>query len=233
MSVSRIARGMRLFEEYVGARAAAGQPVKESKGAWSSAPSWVRDVWIQVGAVDVSDEAADLRTRLVKIQGERDECQRKLGDSEEKRVKLRSDLDTARQALAEAQKQAAMSGRALAAVTDRAAEPIAMHLWCPSCGTQHLDVGEFATRPHKTHTCQSCGFCWMPCLQPTCGVQFLPGTKNPTARTWTREDFIMNPCPTCDAKPNEECARYRAGRDCGPMTTGDHGPEWHEQRRPK
>lgn len=66
----------------------------------------------------------------------------------------------------------------LSAAVDRVDGPIPMHLWCPSCGTQHFDVGEFATRPHKIHTCQNCGACWMPCLKPTVGVKFLPGTDN-------------------------------------------------------
>lgn len=33
---------------------------------------------------------------------------------------------------------------------------------CPSCGFQHVDEGEWATRPHRTHQCQSCGQEWQP-----------------------------------------------------------------------
>ena len=29
--------------------------------------------------------------------------------------------------------------------------PIPMRLTCPSCGELHIDVGEFATKPHHTH----------------------------------------------------------------------------------
>jgi len=56
--------------------------------------------------------------------------------------------------------------------------PIPMLLWCPQCRARHIDVGEFATKPHHTHACQSCGMVWRPALVPTVGVQFLPGFKN-------------------------------------------------------
>ena len=57
-------------------------------------------------------------------------------------------------------------------------ELIEMLLWCPSCGARHVDEGEFATKPHHTHACQTCGMCWRPSVRYTCGVQFLPGFKN-------------------------------------------------------
>jgi hypothetical protein len=56
--------------------------------------------------------------------------------------------------------------------------PIPMLLWCPACGSRHYDVGEFATRPHHTHACQTCGMVWRPAVVPTVGVEFLPGFKN-------------------------------------------------------
>lgn len=40
--------------------------------------------------------------------------------------------------------------------------PIPMLLWCPECGERHMDIGEFATRPHHTHACQDCGMVWRP-----------------------------------------------------------------------
>ncbi len=58
-------------------------------------------------------------------------------------------------------------------------EPIPMLLWCPGCGARHIDVGEFATKKHHTHACQSCGMVWRPAVEATTGVQFLPGFKNP------------------------------------------------------
>jgi len=65
--------------------------------------------------------------------------------------------------------------------TARAAQcerPIPMLLWCPECGERHIDVDEFATKPHHTHACQGCGMVWRPAIVPTVGVQFLPGFKN-------------------------------------------------------
>lgn len=44
-------------------------------------------------------------------------------------------------------------------------------LWCPECGEQHIDEGEWETRPHKTHQCQSCGHEWRPYEVPTRGVR--------------------------------------------------------------
>lgn len=59
-------------------------------------------------------------------------------------------------------------------------EPIPMLLWCPACGERHIDEGEFATKVHHTHSCQTCGLTWRPAVEPTTGVQFLPGFKNDT-----------------------------------------------------
>jgi rubredoxin len=56
---------------------------------------------------------------------------------------------------------------------------IPMLLWCPECRARHVDEGEFATKPHHTHACQSCGHVWRPALVDTRGVRFLPGFKNP------------------------------------------------------
>lgn len=46
------------------------------------------------------------------------------------------------------------------------------------CGARHIDEGELATRPHKTHACQTCGQNFCLSVVPTVGVQFLPGCKN-------------------------------------------------------
>lgn len=59
-----------------------------------------------------------------------------------------------------------------------AAEPIPMRLTCPTCGSLHIDEGEFATKPHHTHACQQCGNVWRPAVASTVGVRFLPGFKN-------------------------------------------------------
>jgi rubredoxin len=58
------------------------------------------------------------------------------------------------------------------------AAPIPMRLMCPTCGDLHVDQGEFATKPHHTHACQSCGQVWRPAIATTVGVRFLPGFRN-------------------------------------------------------
>lgn len=68
-----------------------------------------------------------------------------------------------------------------------ASAPIPMILHCPVCHARHIDEGELATKPHKTHACQSCGILWRPAIAPTVGVQFLPGCKN--------EPVQRNPTP--------------------------------------
>lgn len=58
------------------------------------------------------------------------------------------------------------------------AAPVPMLLWCPGCGERHIDKGDFATKSHHTHSCQTCGMTWRPGVLPTVGVQFLPGFKD-------------------------------------------------------
>jgi predicted RNA-binding Zn-ribbon protein involved in translation (DUF1610 family) len=55
---------------------------------------------------------------------------------------------------------------------------VPMLLWCPECGSRHIDEGEWAKREHHTHACQICGVVWRPALVSTVGVRFLPGFKN-------------------------------------------------------
>lgn len=33
-------------------------------------------------------------------------------------------------------------------------------LYCPKCQQQHVDEGEWATKPHHKHLCLHCGFIW-------------------------------------------------------------------------
>lgn len=61
-------------------------------------------------------------------------------------------------------------------------EPVPMLIWCPMCSARHLDEGEFAEKPHHTHSCQECGLTWRPAIVPTVGVKFLPGLKNKVSR---------------------------------------------------
>ncbi len=56
--------------------------------------------------------------------------------------------------------------------------PMELLLSCPVCHARHIDVGEFAKKPHHTHACQGCGNVWRPAKEPTVGVQYLSGYKN-------------------------------------------------------
>lgn len=53
--------------------------------------------------------------------------------------------------------------------------PIVIH--CPDCGKQHVDEGEWATEPHKTHLCSRCKHLFRPMNVPTVGVLRLTSTK--------------------------------------------------------
>lgn len=48
--------------------------------------------------------------------------------------------------------------------------PLPIAIWCPKCSAPHVDEGEWATRPHKTHQCQSCKHEWRPFPYATVGV---------------------------------------------------------------
>lgn len=50
--------------------------------------------------------------------------------------------------------------------------PIITH--CPKCAKHHVDEGEWATKPHRTHLCAGCGTTWRPAAIPTVGVPQLP-----------------------------------------------------------
>ena len=48
--------------------------------------------------------------------------------------------------------------------------PVPLRMCCPWCGAQHLDEGEWATRPHKTHLCLCCWRTFRPREYATVGV---------------------------------------------------------------
>ncbi len=52
--------------------------------------------------------------------------------------------------------------------------PIPMILFCPGCGHQHIDRGEWATKRHRKHLCEKCGQIWKPAPVATVGVENLP-----------------------------------------------------------
>lgn len=53
----------------------------------------------------------------------------------------------------------------------RSAGIVPLHIYCPQCGDLHIDEGEWATRPHKTHQCQNCFHEWAPRAYVTVGVR--------------------------------------------------------------
>jgi NTP pyrophosphatase (non-canonical NTP hydrolase) len=63
--------------------------------------------------------------------------------------------------------------------------PTPLFITCPRCTMQHVDAGEFATKPHHTHTCQGCGLTWRVAIEPTVGVRFLPGFQDAPADSGT------------------------------------------------
>jgi hypothetical protein len=82
-----------------------------------------------------------------------------------------------------------MEHRKLAAAMVRESDraPVPMYLTCPKCNARHIDEGEFATKPHHTHSCQCCGLTWRPAMRHTVGVKFLPGFKNEPVASATPE----------------------------------------------
>jgi len=49
--------------------------------------------------------------------------------------------------------------------------PEEMIILCDQCHTLHVDDGDFATRPHRTHTCHHCGRDFTIKSAPTVGVR--------------------------------------------------------------
>ena len=49
-------------------------------------------------------------------------------------------------------------------------DPVPMVMLCPKCCLEHLDVGEWAVRPHRTHRCAGCKHEWTPEEFATVGV---------------------------------------------------------------
>jgi hypothetical protein len=79
-------------------------------------------------------------------------------------------------------------------IDEKKRDPIPMRLCCEGCGELHIDEGEFATKPHHTHSCQHCGLTWRPAVVPTVGVRFLPGFKNEASKY----DRTIFGCRACD-----------------------------------
>lgn len=50
-------------------------------------------------------------------------------------------------------------------------------LFCPYCGQQHVDAGEWATKPHRTHLCLHCHKTWRPYEVATYGMAYTLAPK--------------------------------------------------------
>lgn len=48
---------------------------------------------------------------------------------------------------------------------------VSTELFCPNCGEQHVDEGEWASKPHRTHRCAYCGHEWRPYPVATYGIR--------------------------------------------------------------
>lgn len=84
--------------------------------------------------------------------------------------------------------------------------PIPVVIDCPRCGCRHIDEGEWATKPHKTHQCQSCKHEWRPFEVPTVGVwenQFVAWASRHVAET-TRDAVEINRMCAMVHKLNEK-----------------------------
>lgn len=87
-----------------------------------------------------------------------------------------------------------------------------MVLYCPACGTQHIDAPEFAegspsttafaaiewawsNPPHRSHLCAGCGHIWRPADVPTNGVSAVKtrgGADSPRATPANRLDWALD-----------------------------------------
>jgi hypothetical protein len=59
-------------------------------------------------------------------------------------------------------------------VLAEAREPVPMILFCPACGSRHIDQANpengWLNPPHRSHLCAACGHIWRPADIPTAGV---------------------------------------------------------------
>jgi hypothetical protein len=60
---------------------------------------------------------------------------------------------------------------AATAKIEELSKPFPMRLFCPACMKQHIDRGEWATKPHCRHLCERCGYQWKHAEQPTVGIE--------------------------------------------------------------
>ena len=73
--------------------------------------------------------------------------------------------------------------------------PIPAILVCPSCQGQHIDHGEWAQRPHKTHLCEHCACEFRFANVPTVGVKELPAVEEKASGSRTAAVPMGGPSP--------------------------------------
>jgi hypothetical protein len=152
-----------------------------------------RDEWKR-RAGEASDYGASMLSAAMARTDERDEARRKCAElsealrawADELRAYVPHDKENGTAILV-----AKIEGiAALASQPAPEAKPVPLVLYCPA-GHLHVDEGEWATRPHKTHQCQRpkdcgcgmgsrcerlslCGLEWRPADFPTVGVKPTP-----------------------------------------------------------
>ncbi|WP_186191011.1 hypothetical protein [Burkholderia gladioli] len=104
------------------------------------------------------------------------------------------------------------------------AAPIPMLLFCPRCGTQHIDAEEWAddphdieqgrmrvwsNPPHRSHLCHKCGCIWRPADVATVGVEAIETSGK--ADTWNGAPAISESEDAClPAMPENVLADLQA-----------------------
>lgn len=89
-------------------------------------------------------------------------------------------------------------------------KPIPMVLRCPECHFPHVDHDEWATKPHRAHSCAECGAVWKPCDLDTVGVESLLCLPRFRAALLICE---ASDCPEDDVLREAETIKHRHAAD--------------------
>lgn len=81
----------------------------------------------------------------------------------------------------------------VAALIEENNRPVDLLLFCPNCGTQHIDAPdkrtpEWTNPPHRSHLCHDCATIWRPADVPTNGVAKIntKGKRDMSPRPWLK-----------------------------------------------
>jgi len=126
--------------------------------------AWIREI------------AEDLRQANKEPAADRAQPRLTIGETMRRARACLADL-TGRPRLAESRSVTPAAADRLCEGVGRAM-PERLILHCPGCGLRHVDEGEWATRPHRTHLCvgegvrAGCGHLWTPvATRATVGVR--------------------------------------------------------------